>query len=425
MEMVSTNYVRYGQQLLAQDRITQDEIDEAVRRILGIKFQLGLFEHPYVDEAGEVKAPPPANVAKSREIAARCMVLLKNEGNLLPLPTSTRSIAVVGPLGDATYDLNGSWAGLGAGAYTTPPTTVVDGIKAAAPGARVTFTRGCVVDGHDTSGFTAAQQAARGADVTVIVVGETSDMSGEAAARSNIDLPGVQQQLVAAIKDTGKPFVVVLLNGRPLTIPYLHDNAPAILEAWAPGISGGNAVADVLFGAVNPGGKLPVSFPRAVGQIPIYYNHENTGRPADPNSKWTSKYLDLASGPLYDFGYGLSYTTFRIDNLRLSSTRMSLRNGKIQVQADVANTGSRSGDEVVQVYLHDPVASIVQPVRKLRGFERVTLAPGAKRTLSFTLTTDDVGFYDNAGEFRAEPGTIEVYVGNSSAATMTASFTVA
>jgi beta-glucosidase len=302
---------------------------------------------------------------------------------------------------------------------------VVEGINAAAPGASVTFTRGCTVDGQDTSGFAAAQQAARGADVTVIVVGETSDMSGEAAARSNIDLPGVQQRLVAAIKDTGKPFVVVLLNGRPLTIPYLHDNAPAILEAWAPGISGGNAVADVLFGAVNPGGKLPVSFPRAVGQIPISYNHENTGRPADPNSKWTSKYLDLASGPLYDFGYGLSYTTFRIDNLRLSSTRMSLRNGKIQVQADVANTGSRSGDEVVQVYLHDPVASIVQPVRKLRGFERVTLAPGAKRTLSFTLTTDDVGFYDNAGEFRAEPGTIEVYVGNSSAATMTASFTVA
>jgi beta-glucosidase len=425
MEMVSTNYVQYGQQLIDQNRITKDEIDEAVRRILGIKFQLGLFEHPYVDEAGEVTAPTTATVAKSREIAGRCMVLLKNDGNLLPLPTSTRSIAVVGPLGDATYDLNGSWAGLGAGAYTTPPTNVVEGIKAAAPGASVTFTRGCTVDGQDTSGFAAAQQAARGADVTVIVVGETSDMSGEAAARSNIDLPGVQQQLVAAIMDTGKPFVVVLLNGRPLTIPYLHDNAPAILEAWAPGISGGNAVADVLFGAVNPGGKLPVSFPRAVGQIPIYYNHENTGRPADPNSKWTSKYLDLASGPLYDFGYGLSYTTFRIDNLRLSSTRMSLRNGKIQVQADVANTGSRSGDEVVQVYLHDPVASIVQPVRKLRGFERVTLAPGSKRTVSFTLTTDDVGFYDNAGGFRVEPGAIEVYVGNSSAATMTASFTVA
>jgi beta-glucosidase len=234
----------------------------------------------------------------------------------------------------------------------------------------------------------------------------------------------VQQQLVAAIKETGKPFVVVLVNGRPLTIPYLHDNAPAILEAWAPGVQGGHAVADVLFGTVNPGGKLPVSFPRAVGQIPIYYNHENTGRPADPNNKYTSKYLDLATGPLYEFGFGLSYTTFRVDGLRLSSTRLPIRGGRIQVTATVTNTGSRAGDEVVQLYLRDPVASIVQPVRRLRGFERVTLAAGASRTVSFTLTPDDVGFYDNAAKFRVEPGKIEVYVGTSSAATLTVSFTV-
>jgi beta-glucosidase len=424
MEMVSTNYVRFGQQLLAQRRITRDQIDDAVRRILLVKVKLGLFERPYVDEAGEVKAPSAAALAQARQAAGRCMVLLKNDGPVLPLAKTVGSVAVVGPLGNATYDLNGTWSGLGTGAATTPPVTVVDGIKAAAPGATVTYTAGCTVDGAGTGGFAAAQQAARAADVTVVVVGETAAMSGEAAARSTIDLPGVQQQLVAAIKETGKPFVVVLVNGRPLTIPYLHDNAPAILEAWAPGVQGGHAVADVLFGTVNPGGKLPVSFPRAVGQIPIYYNHENTGRPADPANKYTSKYLDLESGPLYEFGFGLSYTTFRVDGLRLSDTRLPARGGRLQVSAKVTNTGGRAGDEVVQLYLRDPVASLVQPVRRLRGFQRVTLAAGASTTVSFTLTPDDVGFYDNAARFRVEPGKIEVYVGTSSAATLTSSFTV-
>jgi beta-glucosidase len=424
MEMVSTNYVRFGERLLAERRITRARLDDAVRRILLVKVRLGLFERPYVDEAGEVTAPSPVALAASRQAAGRCMVLLKNDGPVLPLAPSVRSVAVVGPLGAATYDLNGTWSGLGTGAATTPPVTVVDGIRAAAPGAAVTFTAGCTVDGTDTGGFAAAQQAARAADVTVVVVGETAAMSGEAAARSSIDLPGVQQQLVAAIKETGKPFAVVLINGRPLTIPSLRENAPAILEAWAPGVQGGHAVADVLFGTVNPGGKLPVSFPRAVGQIPIHYNHENTGRPADPADKYTSRYLDLESGPLYEFGHGLSYTTFRIDGLRLSDTRMPARGGRLQVSARVSNTGGRAGDEVVQLYLRDPVATVVQPVRRLRGFERVTLAAGASKTVSFTLTPEDVGFYDNAARFRVEPGRIEVYVGASAAATLSASFTV-
>ncbi|MEV5717100.1 glycoside hydrolase family 3 N-terminal domain-containing protein [Amycolatopsis mediterranei] len=424
MEMVSTNYARFAERLLAERRITLGQIDDAVRRILLVKFRLGLFERPYADEAAEVKAPSPAALAASRQAAARCMVLLKNDGPVLPLAKTAGSVAVVGPLGTATYDLNGTWAGLGTGAGTTPPVTVVDGIKAAAPGATVSYTPGCTVDGTDTGGFAAAQQAARAADVTVVVVGETAAMSGEAAARSDIGLPGVQQQLVTAIKETGKPFVVVLINGRPLTIPYLHENAPAILEAWAPGVQGGHAIADVLFGVVNPGGKLPVSFPRAVGQIPIYYNHENTGRPADPANKYTSKYLDLADGPLYEFGHGLSYTTFRVDGLRLSGARLPANGGRIEVSATVTNTGARAGDEVVQLYLRDPVASIVQPVRRLRGFRRVSLAAGASTTVSFTLTPDDVGFYDNTARFRVEPGRIEVYVGTSSAATLSASFTV-
>jgi beta-glucosidase len=422
MEMVSTNYTTYGAQLLAQHRITKDEIDDAVRRILLIKFRLGLFQHPYVDASGEVTAPTPQTRATSRRLAGRSMVLLKNDG-MLPLAASTNKIAVIGPLGEASYDLNGTWSGLGTGSGTTPPVTVVDGIKAAAPGASVTFTMGCDVNTTDTSGIAAAQAAATAADVAVLVLGESADLSGEASARSVIDLPGVQQQLVDAIKASGTPYVVVLINGRPLTIPDLHDNAPAVLEAWAPGLEGGNAIADILFGTVNPGGKLPVTFPRAVGQIPIYYNHENTGRPGDPNNKYTSKYLDLPLGPLYEFGYGLSYTTFRISQLRLSSTRLTKR-GQIRVTVNVANTGSRDGDEVVQLYLHDPVASIVQPVRRLRGFERVHLAAGASHDVTFTLTTEDVGFYDNDANFRVEPGTVEVYVGNTSAATLTSTFTV-
>ena len=421
MEMTTTNYTDFGQQLLARHQITQAQLDDAVRRILLIKFRLGLFEHPYVDASGEVTAPTAQTRAVARRVAGRCMVLLKNDG-VLPLATSTGRIAVIGPLGQATYDLNGTWTGRGTGSATTPPVTVVDGIKAASA-ATVTFTKGCEVNGADTSGLAAAQDAARAADVVVLVLGESADLSGEAAARSVIDLPGVQQQLVAAIRDTGTPFVVVLVNGRPLTIPYLHDNAPAVLEAWAPGLEGGNAVADVLFGTVNPGGKLPVTFPRAVGQVPIYYNHDNTGRPGDPNVHNTSKYLDLPIGPLYEFGYGLSYTTFHISGLRLSSARLR-RHGSLKVTVNVANTGSRAGDEVVQLYLHDPVASLVQPVRRLRGFQRVTLRAGESRDLTFTLTTDDVGFYDNDAEFRVEPGTIEVYVGTSSAATLTSTFEV-
>jgi beta-glucosidase len=256
-------------------------------------------------------------------------------------------------------------------------------------------------------------------------VGETAAMSGEASARSDIGLPGVQQQLVDAVGGAQAKSVVVLINGRPLTLTGVVAAVPAILEAWAPGLEGGTAVADVLFGAVNPGGKLPVSFPRAVGQIPIYYNHENTGRPYDPNNKYTSKYLDLPNGPLYSFGFGLSYTTFEISGLHLSSARMSRHGGQIRVSATVENTGSKDGDEVVQLYSHDPVASIVQPVRRLRGFKRVTLKAGQSTTVRFTLRPDDVGFYDNNAKLVVEPGEIQVFVGNSSdASDLTDAFTV-
>jgi beta-glucosidase len=257
----------------------------------------------------------------------------------------------------------------------------------------------------------------------VVVVGEPAADSGEASSRSDISLPGQQLALVQKIAATGKPYVVVLMNGRPLTLGWLADNAPALLEAWFPGTEGGNAVADVLFGKVNPGGKLPMSFPRNVGQIPIFYNELPTGRPYDPNNKYTSKYLDVVNAPQYPFGYGLSYTTFALSNLHLSASNVSTK-GMLTVTADITNTGTKAGDDVVQLYIHDQVASILQPVRRLDGFQRVTLASGQKQTVTFQLGQQNLGFYNNQGQFAVEPGGFDVYVGDSSTGGLHGQFTV-
>jgi beta-glucosidase len=311
---------------------------------------------------------------------------------------------------------------------------VLDGISKQAP--HTTYAAGCTIEDKDPpnntpagecgsdAGFPEAVAAARSADQVVLALGESRGQSGEAAARSEIDLPGRQQELIDAIKATGKPFVVVLFNGRPLTLARVAESSPAILEAWFGGVEAGNAVADVLFGKVNPGGKLPVSFPQRLGQVPIYYDHEPTGRPCDVTQKYTSRYRDLPScAPLYPFGYGLSYTTFDVSNLHLSAPTVR-RSGSVTASVDVVNTGRRAGDEVVQLYVHDPVASISQPVRRLRGFQRVTLAPGARTTVSFTLDRSDFGFYDNRGRFVVEPGRIDVYAGDSSDAKETKALTV-
>jgi beta-glucosidase len=432
-EMVSTNIRDFGKQLLTQGRISMSRIDDAVRRILRVKFRAGLFEHPFVDQA---KATDPnsfvtaSDRAAARAAAGKSMVLLKNDGGTLPLDPS-KSVAVIGPLGDDQHDMLGPWWGQG---RDQDAVSLFDGIKAQNP--NTTFTQGCTILDKDPpdntpadecgsdAGFPAAVAAAKAADQVVLALGESRGQSGEAAARIQIDLPGKQQELIDAIKATGKPFVVVLFNGRPLTLSNVDASSPAILEAWFPGVEAGNAVADVLFGKVNPGGKLPVSFPRALGQIPIYYNHEPTGRPCDPTFKWNARYRDLAAcDPLYAFGFGLSYTKFSVTNLRLSTQSVS-KNGNVTASVEVANTGGRKGDEVVQLYIHDPVASISQPVRRLRGFQRVTLAPGEKRTVSFTLDKSDFGFYDNRGKFVVEPGRIDVYAGDSSSANLTQSFTV-
>ncbi|GGO37760.1 beta-glucosidase BglX [Streptomyces lasiicapitis] len=420
MEMVSTNLREHGKKLLRDGKISERRLDDAVARILRLKFALGLFDDPYVDEDAAIDGPTAAARKAARETAARSMVLLKNDGGALPLKTSAKSIAVVGPFGDSD-DLLGTWV-VPAAAKKYPSVKVLGAVKRAAPGAKVTYARGVDPEGKDTAGIPAAVAAAKAADVTVVVVGEPPSMSGEAAARSDISLPGAQERLVEAIAKTGKPFVVVLVNGRPLTMGGWLKSAPAVLEAWHPGVEAGNAIADVLFGKVDPGGKLPVSFPRTVGQIPIHYNHESTGRPYDADNKYSSKYLDLPPDPQFPFGHGLSYTTFEIGAPKLSRDTVSagaLREGDtLEVSVTVSNTGRRKGDEVVQLYVHDLAASITQPVRKLRGFRRVTLGAGRSTVVRFRVGAEDLGFWtnDTHGEFLVEEGKFDLYVGNSSAA---------
>jgi beta-glucosidase len=422
MEMVSRLYNQHGAQLLKDGELSQATIDEAVRRILRIKFRLGLFDKPYTDETRErTMLLSPEHRAAAREIAGRSMVLLKNEKETLPLNKSIRSIALIGPLADSQQDIIGSWNGDG---HKEDAVTLLAGLRAkAAPGTKITYAKGCEVNGDSTEGFAEAVRAARDADVAILAVGESADMSGEASSRASLDVPGRQLDLIKAVQATGKPLVVVLMNGRPLTIGWLADNASAILETWFAGTEGGNAIADVLFGDVNPGGKLPVTFPRAVGQEPLYYNQMNTGRPPDANNKYSSKYLDVPWTPLYPFGYGLSYTQFRLSNLQLSA-RQIRPEGRVTVSADLENNGKRAGDEVVQLYIRDVASSVTRPIKELKGFERVSLRAGEKRRVSFTLAPEQLGFYNREMRFVVEPGTFNVMVGTSSAEGLEASFEV-
>lgn len=421
MEMVSRLYNQHGVELVKAGKLPMAVIDEAVRRVLRIKFRLGLFEKPYTDESRETSVLlSREHLAAAREVAARSMVLLRNERETLPLSKEIKSIAVVGPLADNQLDLMGSWTGDG---RKEDVVTLLAGIKAKVPSAKITYAKGCEITGDATAGIDEAVRAAREADAVIVAVGEAAEMSGEAAVRSSLDLPGSQLDLVKAIHATGRPYAVVLMNGRPLSINWLAENSPAILEAWFAGTQAGHAVADVLFGDVNPGGKLPVTFPRSVGQVPIYYNHKNTGRPPDANNKYTSKYLDLPWTPLYPFGYGLSYTTFKLSNLRLSAERIR-PDGSLTVAVEVENTGRRAGDEVVQLYLRDVAGSVTRPVRELKGFERVSLKPGERRRVTFTLTPEHLGCWNREMRFAVEPGAFKVFVGNSSVGGLEANFEV-
>ena len=422
MEMVSRLYNKHGPQLAKDGKLSQAAIDEAVRRILRVKFRLGLFDKPYADEARErAVILSRENRAAAREIAARSMVLLKNERDVLPLSKGVKSIAVVGPLADSQKDMIGSWSGDG---KAEDAVTLLAGIKSKAGSAtKITYVKGCDVEGNATDGINEAARAASAADVTIVAVGESAEMSGEASSRSSLDLPGRQLDLVKALQATGKPVVVVLMNGRPLTINWIAENTPAILETWFAGTEAGNAIADVLFGDVSPGGKLPVTFPRAVGQVPIYYNHKNTGRPPDPNNKYSSKYLDVPVTPLFAFGHGLSYTEFKLSNLQLSAQSIG-SDGRITASVEVENAGKRAGDEVVQLYVRDMAASRTRPLKELKGFERITLKPGEKRRVQFALAPEHLGFYNADMRFVVEPGTFKIIVGTNSVDGLEASFEV-
>jgi beta-glucosidase len=422
MEMVSRSYNQFGPQLLKQNKLSNATIDEAVRRILRIKFRLGLFDRPYTDEARESTALlRPESIRLAREIAGRSMVLLKNDRETLPLNKNVGAIAVIGPLADDRRAPLGWWAGDGKEENTVTP---LAGIKAkVAAQTKVGYAKGCDVTGDSNAGFNEAVDLAKASDVAVLFVGELHEMVGEAASRATLDLPGRQMELVQAIHATGKPTIVVLVNGRPLSVGWIVNNVPAILESWMGGTQSGNAIADILFGDVNPGGKLPVTVPRTVGQVPIYYNHMNTGRPPEAQNRYTSKYYDLPWTPLFPFGYGLSYTTFKIVNLQLSAPRISA-NGKLTVSVEVENTGRRAGDEVVQLYIRDVVASMTRPVKELKGFQRVSLQPGEKRRVEFVLGPEHLGFWNREMRYVVEPGEFRVMVGANSVDVLEAKFNV-
>ncbi len=422
MEMVSRSYNQFGPQLLKQNKLSNATIDEAVRRILRIKFRLGLFDRPYTDEARESTALlRPESIRLAREIAGRSMVLLKNDRETLPLNKNAGSIAVIGPLADDRRAPLGWWAGDGKEENTVTP---LAGIKAKVSAqTKVGYAKGCDVTGDSTAGFQEAVDLAKASDVAIVFVGEIAEMVGEAASRATLDLPGRQMELVQAVHAAGKPVIVVLVNGRPLSVGWIVNNAPAILESWMGGSQSGNAIADILFGDVNPGGKLPVTVPRTVGQVPIYYNHMNTGRPPEAQNRYTSKYFDLPWTPLFPFGYGLSYTTFKIGKPQLSAPSIPA-NGKLTVSVEVENTGRRAGDEVVQLYIRDVVASMTRPVKELKGFQRVSLQPGEKRRVEFVLGPEHLGFWNRDMRYVVEPGEFQVMVGSNSVDVLEAKFNV-
>lgn len=414
VDMVSNIYLSKLPRLVKDGVVPESLVTQAARRVLEAKYRLGLFDDPYrySDTLRErTRTLTPEHLAAAREAAQRSIVLLKNAGGTLPLSRRLRTIAVIGPLADDAASTLGPWAGAG---QPEDAVSVLEGIRRAVPaGTRVLYAKGTSVSEADTAGFAEAVRIAKQAGVVVLVIGENREMSGEAHSRAALDLPGAQQRLAERLVRTRKPVVVVLMNGRPLATPWLEKNAPAILETWFLGVQTGPAVADVLFGAYNPGGKLPITVPRTVGQIPIYYNHKRTGRPPDERERYTSKYLDTPWTPLYPFGFGLSYTTFGYKDLRLSASRIRTTDS-LRVTVMVTNTGRRAGDEVVQLYLRDEVARFTPPVQALRGFRRITLAPGASRTVTFTLGPADFSSLDENLRPVVEPGFFTVGVGTSS-----------
>jgi beta-glucosidase len=410
MDMESRIYVEDLPALVRSGRVSTSLVDSAVARVLRTKRRLGLFDSPdrgATPERERAVLLAPAHRALARRVAQQAMVLLKNERGILPLGEGVRTIAVIGPLAADTVHPRGPWHAQGRAADVV---SVLEGVRRrAGPGRTVLHAAGTGLTDTATSGIAPAVALARRADVTLLVLGETDTLSGEASSRTDLGLPGAQEQLLRAVTETGKPVVLILMNGRPLVLTRTAESVSAILETWFLGVESGNALADVVFGDVNPSGRLPVSFPRSVGQVPLYYNHKSTGRPP-AESRFTSKYLDAPVTPLYPFGFGLTYTTFAYTDLRVSAERIA-RGDTLRVSVSVRNTGTRPGVEVIQLYLRDDVASVTRPVRELRGFRRVTLEPGAVETVEFRLVPDDFALYGPDWRRVVEPGTFRIFVG--------------
>ncbi|MEH7094121.1 beta-glucosidase BglX [Neobacillus vireti] len=412
MDMSQGTYKEDLPEQIKDGSIPVEFLDEAVRRILRVKFQMGLFDNPYRtnNEIEEKSLLALEHIEIAREMAKRSIVLLKNEDDILPLKKNLNKIAVIGPLANNKKEMLGTWAITG---NEEDVVTILSGITSAVEEeSEIVHARGCEVIGDDGTDFKTAVEIANESDVIIAVVGENADMSGEASSRMDLNLPGRQEELLKALHQTGKPVVVILINGRPLSIPWAAENVAAIVEAWQLGIQTGSAVADVLFGDYNPSGKLVATFPYSVGQVPIYYNHPRTGRPAS-KIKFTSKYIDGPYQPLYPFGFGLSYTTFNYENLFVNSPEVT-KDGLITISIDVSNTGQRAGEEVVQLYISDVVASRVRPVKELIGFKKINLQPGERHTVTFELDINSLGFFNEAMEYIVEAGLFKVFIGSNS-----------
>ena len=425
MDMQGGVYLNYMKKSIEENKIEVARLNKAVRAILKMKFKLGLFKNPYqyCNESLESQVILNSNHLEiARDAARKSMVLLKNENELLPL-NKNKKIALIGPLADDEYHLLGSWIARG------DRKGVAVSVKEAFEdkGYDFAYAKGCEIEGGDTLGFSKAIKVAKSSEVVVMVVGETERMSGEAASRTNIKLPGYQQQLIKAIKKTGKPIALVLINGRPLDLSWENSQVNSILESWFPGTSGGSAIVDVLFGDYNPSGKLTVTFPRNIGQIPLHYNMKNTGRPADiegANERYTSKYIDVENTPLYPFGYGLSYTSFKYDKVQMS-TNVLTSNSEITVKVNVSNNGKYDGEEIVQLYIKDKVASLTRPVKELKGFKKVLIKKGQTKTVEFVIKPKDLKFYkESEKDFVLEDGVFEFFIGAHSSNSFTHKFSV-
>ena len=422
MDLQGEVYFSYLRGLVDSGFVREKTIDNAVRRILNVKAKLGLFDDPYLycDRARENQVVSnPEIKALSRDAARRSMVLLKNEG-CLPFDRGDR-IAVIGELAASRRDLLGSWKAAG---EWDDMNSILDAVRAYNGAANVIYAEGCRKMGSDRSGFSEAMDAVAQADKVLMVIGEDWDWSGEAASRTDIGVPGIQSELLKMIASAGKPVAVVLLNGRPLVLEEESKAADAILEAWYPGTMGAEAVTDIVFGQYNPSGKLTMTFPRSVGQIPVFYYEKNTGRPIYlPNDKYKSKYLDSPNEPLYPFGYGLSYTDFKYSNLILSSPKMK-KGHTIDATVTVTNIGSRTGEETVQLYIRDLIGSVTRPVKQLKGFQKLVLAPGESRTVTFTIDDEMLSFWRHDMTFGIEDGDFKVMVGGSSSDLLQTSFSL-